>query len=255
MKEMHLPVTEDEIHAYVDGELPNDRIAAVETWLACHPEDAARVTAWRAMAERLHQRYGNVVNESVPSRLQLEHIIGRPRRWLWGAIAASIAAFAVGAILGWTVHSVTATPPALVNFTDDAMQAHQLYVVEVRHPVEVAAGERQHLQQWLSKRVGYAVRPPDLERAGLKLVGGRLLPGPEGPAAFFMYEGASGDRFTIYSSRVRIADTQMHYVANSDDASMFWCDSGVSYALSGPPDRTRLQQIASVVYEEVEKAK
>ena len=55
-------------------------------------------------------------------------------------------------------------------------------VVEVRHPVEVGGSERDHLQQWLSKRVGYQVSPPQLDKAGLKLVGGRLLPGPDGPA-------------------------------------------------------------------------
>ena len=32
------PVTEDELHAYIDGELPADRKEAVATWLATHPE-------------------------------------------------------------------------------------------------------------------------------------------------------------------------------------------------------------------------
>jgi anti-sigma factor RsiW len=255
MKEHNLPVTEDELHAYVDGELPDDRCANVEAWLKAHPDDAARVTAWRAMADRLQQRYGGVANESVPQRLELERIIGRPRRWIWGAIAASVIAFLAGGAAGWAARSASATPAVLASFTDDALEAHRLYVVEVRHPVEVVAAERQHMQQWLSKRVGYAVSPPDLEKTGLKLVGGRLLPGPAGPAAFFMYEGPSGDRFTIYSSRAKTANMQMHYVAQSNDAAMFWSESGVGYALSGPADRGRLQQVASVFYDEVEKAK
>ena len=40
-------ISEDELHAYVDGELPADRRGAVEAWLASHAEDAARVAAWR----------------------------------------------------------------------------------------------------------------------------------------------------------------------------------------------------------------
>ncbi len=51
--------------------------------------------------------------------------------------------------------------------------------------------------RWLSKRVGYKLRAPNLEGVGLKLVGGRLLPGPTGAAAFFMYENASGERYTL----------------------------------------------------------
>ncbi len=45
MKDNELPVMDDELHAYVDGELPADRRAAVEAWLATHPDDAARVAA------------------------------------------------------------------------------------------------------------------------------------------------------------------------------------------------------------------
>ena len=40
-------ISEDELHAYVDGELPADRRNAVEAWLAAHADDAARVAAWR----------------------------------------------------------------------------------------------------------------------------------------------------------------------------------------------------------------
>ena len=43
-------VTEEELHAYVDGELAADRQRTVEAWLASHPEDAARVAQWRAQA-------------------------------------------------------------------------------------------------------------------------------------------------------------------------------------------------------------
>lgn len=253
MKELNLPVTEDELHAHVDGELPEDRRDAVEAWLRSHPDDAARVATWRAMADRLQQRYGGVAHESIPKRLELERIAGRPRRWIWGAVAASLIAFAAGGAVGWTVHGVSATPSAFANFTEGALDAHRLYVVEVRHPVEVAGAEREHLQQWLSKRVGYSVSPPDLDKAGLKFIGGRLLPGPEGPAAFFMYEGPSGERYTFYSSRAHTADTQMRYVAKPNAASMFWSEAGVGYALCGPADRDRLEQVASAAYDEVEK--
>ena len=47
MTDRDLPVTEDELHAYVDGELPSDRRPTIEAWLAAHPDDMARVNAWR----------------------------------------------------------------------------------------------------------------------------------------------------------------------------------------------------------------
>ena len=42
MIDHNTPVTEGELHVYVDGELPADRREAVEMWLSTHPEDAAR---------------------------------------------------------------------------------------------------------------------------------------------------------------------------------------------------------------------
>ena len=43
MTDPKIPVTEDELHAFVDNELPAERRGDVEAWLAAHPEEAARV--------------------------------------------------------------------------------------------------------------------------------------------------------------------------------------------------------------------
>lgn len=254
MTERPIPVTEDELHAYVDNELPAERRGDVEAWLAAHPEDAARVRDWRRMADALHARYDAVADEAVPQRLDVTRLAHRSRRWIAGAIAASLVAFIAGGSAGWLAHGAAATPSVFRSFAQDALEAHRLYVVEVRHPVEVGGGERAHLQQWLSKRVGYAVAPPDLEGAGLKLVGGRLLPGPQAPAAFFMYEGASGERFTLYTSRAATEPTQMRYASDDADGALFWADNGVGYVLAGPRDRTRLDQVARQVYDQTEKS-
>ncbi len=53
-------VSEEELNAYVDNELPADRRSVVEAWLATHPDDAARVAAWREQAVLLCHRYGHL---------------------------------------------------------------------------------------------------------------------------------------------------------------------------------------------------
>ncbi len=254
MTDNNIPVTEDELHAYVDNELPAERRAAVEAWLAARPADAERVNSWRAMSEALHAKYDAVLDEPVPARLSVDTLSRTPRRWMMGAIAATFVAFAAGGAIGWMAHGASAKPSMFANFTGDALDAHKLYAVEVRHPVEVAGTEKAHLQQWLSKRCGYEVRAPELEASGLKLVGGRLLPGPTGPAAFLMYENASGERFTVYASRAATETTQMRYAANDGNGAMFWADRGVGYVVSGPTDRDRLNRVARLVYDQNEKA-
>ena len=251
MTDRKIPVTEDELHAYVDNELPAERRGDVEAWLAAHPEDAARVESWRTMAQELHARYDAVLDEAVPKRLEIERLVQQPRRWLYGAVAATLVAFIAGGGAGWVARGAAAAPSVFQSFTVDALDAHRLYVVEVRHPVEVPGNEVTHLQAWLTKRCGWDVRAPEL--AGLKLVGGRLLPGPSGPASFLMYESASGERFTVYTAKAEAETTQMRYAAEGRDGALFWTDRGVGYVVSGSSDRGRLTQIAQAVYDQMEK--
>ena len=249
-----IPITEDELHAYVDNELPAERRGDVEAWLSAHPHDAARVQSWRAMADALHARYDSVAEEAVPRRLEIERLERRPRRFVYGAAAAVLAAFIAGGGVGWMARGASAASSPLQTFTIDALDAHRLYVVEVRHPVEVPGSERAHLQAWLSKRCGWEVRAPELAAAGLKLVGGRLLPGPTGPASFLMYESASGERFTVYAAKAQAETTQMRYAAQGNENALFWADRGVGYVVSGGSDRARLTQVAQAVYDQMEKS-
>lgn len=253
MTDPKIPVTEDELHAYVDNELPAERRGDVEAWLIAHPDDAGRVQSWRTMAEALHARYDAVADEAVPKRLEIERLVRQPRKWIYGAIAATLVAFIAGGGVGWMARGASAAPSALQNFTLEALDAHRLYVVEVRHPVEVPGSERAHLQQWLTKRCGWTVRAPELDATGLKLVGGRLLPGPSGPASFLMYESASGERFTLYASRAKTETAQMRYTAAENSGAMYWSEDGVGYVLSGPTDKDRLNHVARLVYDQTEK--
>jgi anti-sigma factor RsiW len=246
------PVTEDELHVYVDGELPADRREAVEMWLASHPEEAARVAGWRAQAEAIRARYGSVIDEPVPDRLTLARIMKARRSWGAVAAAAAVAAFIVGGAAGWMARGASAAAPSEVAvFTSEALDAHKLYISEVRHPIEVKADE-DHLLPWLSKRVGTTLRAPDLGAFDLKLLGGRLLPGVAGPAAMFMYEGANGERFTIYCSHIDAARTAFRYDAADGFGAVHWIESKYGWVISGPQNKDKLKSVAIAAYDQIE---
>src|SRR2546423_10358793 len=80
MSDRNIPVTEDELHAYVDNELPAERRGDVEAWLMAHPDDAERVRSWRAMAEALHARYDAVADQPGPKRLDVGTLGRQPRK-------------------------------------------------------------------------------------------------------------------------------------------------------------------------------
>jgi anti-sigma factor RsiW len=246
------PVTEHELHAYIDGELPPERTAAVEAWLARHPEDGARVADWRAQAEAIRAHYAGV--EPAPPRFDLGKIMRRSRLWRSIAAVAVVIAFLAGSIVGWMAHGASAAAPSRFDmFTGQALEAHKVFVVEVRHPVEVPGSERAHLVQWLSKRLDHELRVPNLEDIGLRLVGGRLLTGPFGPAAFCMYEGASGERFTIYYARTDAPASALRYRAGEPFGAVYWVERGLGYVVSGPADRARLMSISQAAYDHIDK--
>jgi len=247
-------VSEDELNAYVDGELPADRRGAIEAWLATHPDDAAKIAAWREQAELIRARYGAVGNERPPPRLNVARLTRRRYGAMAAAVAAVVAAFLVGGAAGWTARGVVVPPASdLTAFTTDALDAYRLYAVEVRHPVEVPGDQRPHLVEWLSKRLGSPLRAPELEKLGLKLVGGRLLPGPTGATAFFMYEGPSGERFTLYCGHTGDRETALRYTAGEQNAAYYWVDNNLAYVLSGPAERDKLYAIAQAAYDQIDR--
>jgi anti-sigma factor RsiW len=248
------PVTTDELHAYVDGMLPTDRHVAVESWLASHPEDASYVAQWRAQAASIRGHYGAIADEPPPARFNLDRLIPDGPRWRMIA-ATRAASFLVGGLVGWFAHGVVAsTPSTFDRYTTEALEAHRLYVVEVRHPVEVPGSEEEHLTQWLSKRLDKDLRIPDLQSIGLKLVGGRLLPGPSGDAtAFYMYEGPSGERFTIFCTPSQAPLAAMRFKAMGRFAAFYWVDRSFAYVVAGPAERERLNQVAQTAYDQLDK--
>lgn len=252
------PVTHDELHAFVDGELPADRQEAVNAWLATHPDDAALVAAWRVQADAIRSRFGAAASEPVPERLAIENVLRASSRngWRMAAAAAAIAAIVAGSVggaAGWMLGSAASAsaPTNFESFTHGALAAHRLYIGEVRHPIEVRAAET-HLLPWLSRRIGTTVRAPELSSFDLTLLGGRLLPGVNGPAALFMYESASGERFTLYCSKLNLERSGLRYNANEQFAAIHWIEGGYGYVVSGPVDKPRLKAIARSAYEQME---
>ena len=200
----------------------------------------------------IKRAYDPVMAEPVPARLVM-----RPAPWL--PLARAAALMAVGIALGlamspYVMPKVGAPVVATTPLPMRAARAHAVYVSEVRHPVEVDASQEQHLVQWLSKRLGTKLRVPVLADEGFSLLGGRLLPGPEGAVAQFMFQDQTGVRLTLYVTRPAKADTPTAFrFAQDGKVSVFyWIDRECGYAISGDIDRNRLGRVANAVYRQLE---
>ena len=217
------------------------------------PLEDAELKTW---SQALHLLYDPVLDEPVPERLRAR----RSARGLAATAAGWVAlGLAAGGLAGWNLHAWRASVPAqaeVPGFVKRAAVAHAVYSPEVRHPVEVGADQEQHLVAWLSKRLGAPLRAPKLENVGLgyALVGGRLLPGENGPVAHFMYQCKEGKRLTLYVRNNAIGnnETAFRYAAEGNVKVFYWIDRRLGYAISSADiSREDLLTVADAVYQQL----
>ncbi|MBP0622606.1 anti-sigma factor family protein [Cupriavidus consociatus] len=270
-------IHEADLHAYADGQLSGARRAAVEAYLAQHPDAAAQVAAWRRQADALHGMLDPVLNEPVPLAALPPALHGEPRqagrrrapRWTiaLAATCASVALLGFGGVLGWMAHGrmggTTVTMAPGERFAREALATHVVYAPEMRHPVEVAASDEAHLIAWLSKRIGMALQVPDLRAQGFHLIGGRLGVAEGGPSAILMYEADDGTRLSLQLRRMTqgTPDTGFRVERMPDESArrpatrpapmaFYWIDRDLGFALAGPLERARLLTLAQAVYQQ-----
>lgn len=259
MTEPNKPIGDDDLQALVDGRLPPERLSEVEGYLAHHPEIAARVKGYREQRANLRDRLQHKAQEPIPARLRIANIRAdrqRASRHRFTAIAAAMSWIALGLGAGWYGHGFLQKPasPALGFVASDAIAAHRTFVVDVAHPVEVEAAREEHLVQWLSRRLGKPLKAPDLKSTGFQLMGGRLLPAAQGPAAQFMYQDERGQRLTLYVRAGETGETAFRFVREGQIASFYWLDRGLGYVISGETDRDRLLNVTEAVYHQISTA-
>jgi anti-sigma factor RsiW len=268
------PVTEDEIHAMVDGQLSSDALAALQERLALDPQAQATLQRWERQRNALRGLHQEVLAEALPTTLvtaaqqTADSQQQMDQWWRWGGRAAGLMlAFGIGWIANTTWQAAwpdRATIATLVNsgiapeFAREASIAHAVFSPEVRHPVEVAAADQAHLVQWLSKRLGKQLKIPSLTPQGYELVGGRLLAGDLGARAQFMFQNSTGVRLTLYLGAVDKAagstvagETAFRFTQEGAVSSFYWFDQGFGYALAGQIARQDLMKLAEAVYRQL----
>jgi anti-sigma factor RsiW len=255
MTEQDRPITEQELHAYVDGQLDVARHAEVEAYLAQNPEAAQKVKEYRAYNQGLHALFDSTLQEQVPATLTAKPPPGK-KAAPYLQYAAMIAALAVGTVFGWVFRgNVDVAMPSTMVMVNDAFASHVVYTPEVTHPVEVTVEQEQHLVTWLSKRLKTDVRAPALKTIGYELLGGRLLSSEGEPAAQFMYENTQGQRLTLFVRHKKTAEspTAFRYASQDNVQGFYWIDGNLGYALIGEVDKEVISNAAHLVYQELNR--
>jgi anti-sigma factor RsiW len=248
----HRPITEDDLHAYVDHALEPERRAEVATYLDDHPDVARRVGAFAGQRELLREALAPIAEEPLPAELNLSRIIERrsrrPSVIRW-AMAAMLF-LSIGGLGGWATRgALDAAPGGLVALAQEATASYSVYAPDHARPVEVRASDSAQLVQWVSERLHRPVKVPDLTASGWRLMGGRLVATQHGPAAMFMYDDDHGSRLVVLTRPMSSADQNAPMTPRSqgDVGGFAWADDGVGYGLVGRAAPETLRPIANEV--------
>lgn len=248
----HRPITEDDLHAYVDSALEPERQVEVAAYLGDHPEVAKRVAALSDQRELLRTALAPIADEPLPSGLNLSRIIEqrtrRPSVVRW-AMAAMLL-LSIGGLGGWAVRgALQASPGGLAALNQEAAVSYRVYAPDRVRPVEVRASDSAQLVEWASDRLRRPVKVPDLTTSGYRFMGGRLVPTEHGPAALFMYDDDHGSRIVVLTRPMSSADQNAPMTPQSqgDVGGFAWADDGVGYSLVGHAAPESLRPIANEV--------
>jgi anti-sigma factor RsiW len=248
-----LPLSEDDLHAFADNQLSPERAQEIAAVLAREPALAGRVAEIKRQNALLRDAFDPWLADPLPRKLlRASSHVGSRSFWKRVRPALAVAAtLVVGVSLGWfgrdEILRREGTP---VTFSRQAALTHALYAADQNRPVEVWAAEEQRLVNWLSKRLNFPLRAPDLNSVGFSLVGGRLVAGNEKPGAMFMYENAEKQRISLLVRKddVPSHETAFRYAKEDGVSVFYWIDDQCGYAISGRIDKTQLLTIARVVY-------
>lgn len=146
------PITEADLHAYIDGVLPPSRCAEIEAYLAHRPEEAKRLQAYQQQKHALRALFNPVMHEPIPPSIPARPLY---RPWNVQSFAAGLLIAAASGTAGWLLHGQAASglspsSPAARQAANDrapalarqAAIAHVVYSPSVRHPVEIGADQK-----------------------------------------------------------------------------------------------------------------
>ncbi len=248
-------IGEDDLHAFVDGQLAPGRQALVQQYLHANPGEAQRVAAYRAQRNQLRALFADGAVEPLPPKLHIDYILKHQvhRSWTgWRAAAAIVLAAGLGVASGWLVWAPR--PPGLPKLAmqvlvQQAVATYVVYAPDIRHSVEISATNEAHLTRWLSNRLDRTVAPPDLSKFGYTLLGGRLLATERGgAAAMLIYSNTQGKRISLLlRPMIPSLTVDDRYIAKGPLELCVWIEKGMGYALVASMPKDELAPMADYI--------
>lgn len=259
-----MPIADEDLHSFVDGEVSDERYEAVVAYLAAAPADAARVEVWRQQNILLRAAFAQVTLEPVPMNLSFSFAprlislrpfaaadgLGRgtdPRRLRHRSLAFTVAAFVAGACIALAADF---SMKRYNEFTKAAAgpDLAQLATAALQHPHKAHATAR------ITQNLPGAIEPalallPVLKSEGLQLQRGEVRGTARAPAHCLDFADAAGAPVVLCIAAAD-APTDPHFqgLAVVSAHSVYWREATSLYALAAPVAGDRLVALARHIH-------
>jgi anti-sigma factor RsiW len=236
----HPLISDEDLHAYVDGALEESRALAVRDVLARNTDLAERAALFQADKAMLKAVYGPLAERPLPQEWTL---LARRRsrpKMLWrlaGAIAAVLLIVA-GASLAWR-HYASGNGDVVAA----ALDARDGTLTPRRYIVLNDIAQAHRYDATLRQATASNVHIPDLSRMGYRPSGLRLY----GTAAELLYQGPQGRLFTLYIRRSDGA-ARFDQFAHGGLRVCIWQDDQISTVMVGDVSVAAMQRLAILTY-------
>lgn len=261
-----LPLSEEDLHGFVDNELDDERREIVLTHIAHTPADATRVEAWRQQNILLRAAFAQVPLEQVPVSLSCTfapRLISLPsftaagsqarrnyarhlqRRSLVFTVAAFIAGICITLAASFSVSRYTAhfagTP---------ALHGAGLAILATS---DLPSAQAKTAARTLLKMPG-AVEPalaliPLLKSEGIELLRGEIRGRPDNPAHCLDFVDASATPIVLCVSAAKLpVNSDFESLTTFAANAVYWRESESIYALAAPVEQSRLMALAKRIH-------
>jgi anti-sigma factor RsiW len=244
------PITEADLHAYVDDQLGVQRRVEVEAHLSRHPTMAARVMSDLRGRDELRLALADQMTARRPATddaarqlsnaLSRDVMFGRMRR-----VAAVIAFIAIGwfshaafGSFGITESVASAPAPA---FVEDATRAH--HTALVRASMHSQTGSPNYDREEI--RSATAIVVPDLPR-GWQVTDVQVFPSTYGPSLEMAIHSDTLGTLSLFAVRPGTFNVRPTTVAVEHEVTaIYWQIGEVAYALVGKAESRELEKAAA----------
>ena len=251
----HPRITEADLHAYIDGELPQGRAEIVQTALATDPVLAARAAGFIADKAALAAAFQPIAQQAVPAawvaRIEQaasdpirtrrgialpRHRRIRPYALVFALAACLVMAIGAGALLRF---SAPATDPILAQ----AEAARQARLAPIMQIVGAGLADTAMRDVRLTDAVGLKLHAPDLDKLGWRLTELDTYTA----SAALRYRAADGRALTLFVRRSN-GTPRFDLLKNGALRTCIWQDEVVGAVMMGEMSAGQMMRVASAAY-------